>query len=72
VLRNRLEEPALSCVRELKIRRGAARTADLNMMAGCIKESVSVKRALEQRKDEVWTLKLRDSVFCQHHIFFSG
>lgn len=35
------------------MRRGAARTADLNMTDVRLKENVSGKRAMEQRKDEV-------------------
>lgn len=73
MLKNRLEELELSCVRELKIRRGVTRTADLNMMDDCIKESVFVKRAMEQRKDEAWTLELGELRCCFVSIMiFSG
>jgi hypothetical protein len=43
----------MRCVREFKVRRGAARTADLNMMDDCLKDNVSGECAMEQRKDEV-------------------
>ena len=51
-------------VREFKVRRGAARTADLNMMDDCLKENVSGERAMEQRKDQVWTLELAELRCC--------
>jgi hypothetical protein len=72
VLRSLLEEPEASCVRELRMRRGAARTAVFSMAGGCLKESVSVKRTMEQRKGEMWTSELGElrSCFVSITIFF--
>jgi hypothetical protein len=64
VIRNRLEELELSCVREDKIRRGAARNADLNMLRNCITDSVSGSCGMEQRKGEAWTLELGELRSC--------
>ena len=74
MLRNRLEELELSCVREDRMRRGTARAAVLNIVDECVKESVSVKLAMEQMKGKTWTLELGKlwSLFCKHHDFFSG
>lgn len=46
------------------MRRGAARSADLNMMGACLKENVPGERAMEQRRDEVWTLELGELRCC--------
>ncbi len=56
------------------MRRGAARTADLNMIDDCLKENVSGERAMEQRKDEVWTLELGEllNVFVSIMVFSPG
>jgi hypothetical protein len=63
----------MRCVREFKVRRGAARTADLNMMDDCLKDNVSGECAMEQRKDEVWTLELAELWCCLVSIMiFSG
>ena len=72
MLRNRFEELDVSCVREETMRRGAVLTAILNIVDGYVNESVSVKRAMEQRKAEAWTLELGKlwSLFCKHHDFF--
>ena len=72
MLRKRREELEASCVRELRMRRGAARTADLNMVGGCVRDSGSANRAMGQRKGEVWTLELGEiyGLFCKHHDFF--
>jgi hypothetical protein len=72
VLRNFREELEATCDRELKKRRGAARTADLNMVDGWVRDSVSAIGAMGQRKGEVWTLELEElsGLFCKHHDFF--
>jgi len=53
------------------MRRGAALTAILNIVDGYVNESVSVKRAMEQKKARAWTLELGKlwSLFCKHHDF---
>ena len=74
MLSNRRDELEVSCVREDRMRRGAFRTAVLSMLDELIKDSVSVERAMEQRKGEVWTLELEklSDCFVIIIIFFPG
>ena len=71
MLSNRRDELEVSCVREDSMRRGAARTAVLSMFDRWIKDSVSVERAMEQRKGEVWTLELEKLSDCFVIMIFS-